>query len=252
MTFSSYTDIKTKNSNMKIIILSKTNYKENDVIYDAISETGSVSFKAYRGQDNKSEHIWLHNIMTIADVEFADRRYKYPTLKEAKLISSSIGGGDPLEYLYSLSALQEMTTKMFSEDERHIVFNELEAVLAALKSNKDYLLLDLLYLAKAIKLSGAELEVNKCVFCGSTHEIVSFSFADGGFVCRNCIGNSEPTKLSTNQMKLIRYVFKSPDYSCKASEKFTKEDKVEVMKALVEFVSDYLGVSISSVSNLYL
>lgn len=252
MIFSSYTDIKTKNSNMKIIVLSNTKYKENDVIYDAISETESVSFKAYRGQDNKSEYVWLNNIMTIADVEFADRRYKYPTLKEAKLISSSIGGGDPLEYLYTLSALSEVTTKMFQPEERHIVFNELEAVITALKSKKDYLLLNLLYIAKAIKLSGAELEVNKCVFCGSTHDIVSFSFSDGGFVCRNCISNSEPTNLSTNQMRLIRYIFKSPDYSCIASEKYTKEDKIEVTKALVEFISDYLGVVINSVSNLYI
>ncbi len=237
---------------MKIIILSNTKYKENDVIYDAISEDGVVSFKAYRGQDNKSEAVWLNNVLTVADVEFADRRYKYPTLKEAKLISSSISGNDPLEYLVSLNVIAEMVNKMFPSEERHVAFKELEEVLAALKNTKDYLLVNLIFMARAIKLSGAELEVDKCVFCGTTHDIVAFSFDDGGFVCRKCVMDSHPANLTPNQMRLIRYIFKSPDYSLRKSEQYTKEDKVALMKALVEYISDYLGVLLTTPNNLYL
>ena len=236
---------------MKIIVLSQTKYKENDVIYDAISETETVSFKAYRGQDNKSQYLWLNNPLTIAEVEFADRRYKHPTLKEAKLISSPMTDKKSLEYFYCLNVVTEIANKMFQPEERYVLFKDIEESINALKEKEDYLMVMLILLARAIKASGAELEVNSCVFCGATTDIVAFSFADGGFVCRNCASDSVVADLTPLQMKLIRYIFKSPDYSCEASDMFSKEDKITILKHLSEYIYDEVGVSISSIQTLY-
>ena len=94
---------------MKVIVLSNTKYKENDIIYNAISEEGLVSFKVNGAQSGKSPYLWLNNYLTIADIEFGDRRFKYPSLKEAKLVSSPLSGNDSLPKLMSLAVLAEAT-----------------------------------------------------------------------------------------------------------------------------------------------
>ena len=235
---------------MKVIVLSLSSFKESDVIYNAISEESSLSFKAYRGQDNKSQYLWLNNPLVIADVEFADRRYKYPTLKEAKLIASPLKGDNQLEYLYSIAAITEIANNVLPEEERHKLFSHIEKAIIALQNNKDHLMVISILLANAARLAGGELEVDQCVFCGATSDIVAFSFADGGFVCRNCLADSMIADLSATQMKLIRYVFKAPNYDCPESEKYKAEDKKVVLNNLVHYISDMNGVNLKTISNL--
>ncbi len=236
---------------MKIIVLSLSKFKENDVIYNAISEIGSLSFKAFRGQDNKSEYVWLNNPLTIADVEFSDKRYKYPTLKEAKLIRSPIKGGDPLDYLCSISAITEIATKVLAEEERYKLFPHIEQAIEALQKGKNHLMVVSIFLANAIKFAGGDLEVDRCVFCGTTSDVITFSFVDGGFVCRNCAVDSTPVDLKPEQLKLIRYIFKAPNYDCPKSEMFSDVDKEVVLNNLVQYVSDMDGVNLLTIKALF-
>ena len=236
---------------MKIIVLGNSKYKESDYIFNAISEEGSFSFKVCGGQTSKSPYQWLNNPLTIADIELGDKRYKHPTLKEAKLISSPMTGEDSLAYLYSLSLINEVANKVFPEQERYLLFKDIEQSLTALKEKKDYAMVILILLAHAATLAGAELEVNQCVFCGTKERIVAFSFADGGFVCRDCLEESGAvTDLTSNQMYLIRYIFKSPNYQCVGSERFSSDDKNEVLKHLREYFKDYLGIYLETIGAL--
>lgn len=236
---------------MKIIVLGNSKYKENDLIYNVISEDGSFSFKVCGGQSNKSQYVWLNNPLTIADIEFGDRRFKYPTLKEAKLIASPLFNDCDLTYLCAVSVITETVNKVLPEQEKYLFFNEIEQSLNALKSGKDKLMVVLILLARATKFAGGELEVDKCVFCGKTKDIVSFSFIDGGFICKECFEESlANTDLTANQMRLIRYIFKSPNYNCIAIDKYTEEDKNVVLKHLREYLADDLGIYIESISSL--
>ncbi len=237
---------------MKVIVLTNSKYKENDIIFNAISEEGECSFKVCGGQSSKSPYVWLNNPLTIAEVEFGgDRRFKYPTLKEAKLISSSLTLDNDLNYLCTIAVINELVNKCFAEGERHILFKDIEESLTALKNNKDKLMVILILLARVAKYTGSELEVDKCVFCGSTKDIIAFSFPDGGFVCKNCFENSmATTDLTPNQMLLIRYIFKSPNYECRGSDRYTDEDKKVILKCLREYLFDDIGVRLESITAL--
>ena len=235
---------------MKVIILSTSKYKEKDCIYNALSEQGPLSFKARGAQDSKSPFVWLNNVLTIADVEFAEGRYKYPVLKSATLVSPSITGSDSLEYLYSINALASITKEMLEDEEKHLFYNDLLLAIDALKSGKDPYMVILIYLAKGTKYGGAELEVDKCVYSGSTSDIVAFSFADGGFVSRPYVTEDTNLDLTPQQMKLIRYCYKAPDFSCAQTEKYTKQDKQIVLNKLVEFIDDVVGVRLTALQYL--
>lgn len=244
-------DIKTKNNNMKVIILSKSNYKEKDCIYSAIGPEGFISFMAKGAQDPKSKYIWLNNPMTVADVEFLqDGRYKHKIINNATLISSPMLSTNNYDYLVAIHAVAELTGKVLPDEEKHLIYNEVEPVLNALRSGKDYCMVILVYFAKLIKLSGAGLEVGKCARCGSKHEIVKFDLDEGGFLCKNCINEDTVLDLSKDQLYLVRYIFMAKDYSLPESEKFSLKDKKTILYILSDFLDGIDGVKLSSLEVL--
>lgn len=236
---------------MKVIILSKTNYKEKDCIYNAISENEYFSFQAKGAQDNKSPFVWLNNPMTVADIELVeDGRYKHQLLKTASLVSTPFDGNEDLNYLFAVNALAGLAKDVLTDEEKHLVFSDLLEAMQALKNKKDHYMVILIFIARLLKKSGTELEVDQCVFCGKTSDIVAFSFSDGGFVCRNCLKDDIKRDLSPTQMRLVRYIFKIRDYSCEKSEVFEKADKVFVLNKFKEFIDEFLGADVKSLNTL--
>ena len=236
---------------MKVIILSLTNYKEKDCIYNALSEEGYISFQGKGAQDPKGKFVWLNNPLTIADVEFSeDGRYKHKLLKNAAPVSSPLTGEYELEYLYSIYALAEITQSILMDEEKHLAFNDLLGAIKALKNKKDCYMVVLVYLAKLLKFSGTQVEVDRCVFCGSVHNIATFSFENGGFVCANCMTEDLKRDYKKEQMKLLRFIFKAPDFSYIQDDLFTLEDKKLILKKLKEFADDGIGVTLKTLDYL--
>jgi len=244
-------DIRTKRNNMKVIILSKSNYKEKDCIYNALTQEGVISFMAKGAQDPKSKFVWLNNPLTVADVDFlADGRYKHKVIDSAVLVSSPMLKATDYDYLVAISVLTELTKNVLADEEKSLLFEEVDSALNALRSGKEHLMVILVYLAKLIKLGGAELEVDHCVFCGSKQNIVAFSFEDGGFICKNCINEETVFDLKGPQLLLIRYIFKAKDYSLPEIDKYTSDDKKIILLKLKEFVDEYMGVKLNSIDTL--
>ena len=215
---------------MKVIILSKSNYKEKDCIYNALSQEGLISFMAKGAQDPKSKYVWLNNPLTIADVDFlSDGRYKHKVINSAVLISSPMQKSTNYEYLVAINVLTELSKNVLADEEKHLIFNEVEATLNALKNDKDHYMVILVYLAKLIKLGGAELE---------------------GFVCRNCLNKETVRDLNGTQLHLIRYIFKANDYSLPEIDKYSLDDKKLILLKLKDFVDEYMGVKLNSLNVL--
>ena len=87
--------------------------------------------------------------------------------------------------------------------------------------------------------------MNHCVFCGTTKDIVTFSFKDGGFVCRNCLAEDTERNLNKTQMLLIRTAFNASnmgrlDYKC------TKDDALIVLNKFNEFITESYGLRLKS------
>ena len=237
---------------MRVVILSKSNYKEKDCIYNAICPEGLISFLAKGAQDPKSKFVWLNNQMTVVEVEFLnDGRYKHKVINNASLVSSPMVSAGNYDYLVAINAVSELSQHVLLDEEKKKLFNEIEPVLNALRIGKDYRMVILLYIVRLLRISGTELEVGCCVRCGSKNDIVAFSFEEGGFVCNNCLVDTISTDLSPIQLKLIRYIFKAKDYSLPEIDQFSLLDKKIILKKLVDFIDEYVGVKLNSLDPLY-
>ena len=235
---------------MKIIVLKSSKYREKDLIYSVISSDRAFSFKVKGGADVKSPYIWMNNPLTMADIELVEGKYKYPVLKEAKIISSPLNGKDEFDYLFGVSALAEIAHDLVLEEERHLFFEELENAANALRSVKDKITCVAVFLARCLRKTGMEFEVDCCAQCGSKKDIVAFDMSEGGFVCRGCINETTERDLTKNQLIYCRWIFSAKDYYNEWDDRFSKEDKVAVLQKMKNFVFDVLGANIQSLDCL--
>ncbi len=234
---------------MKIIVLSITQYKEKDGIIDAISENGDITFLAKGIFDPKNKNAALNNNLVTADIELQEGNYKYPVLKTSSIIDNPMKLQNDLDYLTSLLLMAEMTKTLLQDEEKILIFESLMQAIHALKRAETPWAILLAYTAKILKVSGYEFEVNRCVFCGTTSNIVTFSFSDGGFVCQDCLESDTERDLTKEQMLLIRAAFNVEDlsnikYNCK------KEDALKVLSKFLEFINDSYGITLKSSSLL--
>ena len=230
---------------MKIIVLSITQYKEKDAIIDAISETGDITFLAKGILDPKNKNAQINNILAIADIELNEGNYKYPVLKSATIEFVPMKVTNDYYYLSSLLLIAEATKALLQDEEKEAIFTSLVDVIHALKAAKEPWALLLIYFSELLKITGYEFEVNRCVFCGTKQGIITFSFKDGGFVCKECLEEDMEQDLSTKQMLLIRSAFNTTKIGPETFE-CTKEDGLKVLNKFFEFIHDSYGVTFKS------
>ena len=235
---------------MKIIVLDLIDYKDNDVIINGISETGFVSFKVRGIKKPNSAFVWLNNRLVVADVEYVENpRYRHQILKSAKMLDYPVKESTPGN-LFGLSLANEAVFKMLQDEDKHLIFHDLEGYIKAIKDYKDPCLPALILLGKLMKVAGFELEVNKCIYCGNTHDIVAFSFSEGGFICRNCLRNDVILSLNPKQMKLVRYVINQKDFNNLPYDKVSKVDVKVLLQKFYEFIRDGVGANVTSIGTL--
>lgn len=237
---------------MKIIVLSKTDYRENDVIINAISEEEEISFLVRGARNPTSPFKWLNTTLTEADVEFVSpNKYKHPVLKRASLLSSPLSRELSLDKIISISLVGEAVIKMLDENERYCCYQDLISFSKTLQTEEsDSYLLVLTFLAKAMKIAGFLPEINGCVHCGRKDQIVAFSFSDGGMVCEKCSNTETKRDLTPTQMKLVRIVFSAPNYSYSLNFSYRKEDMIIILLKFKEFIADTIGIDLDNITLL--
>ena len=225
---------------MKIIVLSITPYKEKDGIVRAISENESLTFLARGIKDPKSKNAALNNVLTIADIELMDGNFAHPILKSSKPLFSPLKVDMDAKYLASLMTIDEMMLNLFPEDEQQVMFETLEKAVNNLKTTNDWIMTLLQFMAHTVKMGGFQLEVNQCVMCGATKNIVTFSFGDGGFICESCYQPEMERDLSKEQMILLRKIVNCPDYRLKSSD-YKTEDLLVLFNKFCQYIEEAFG-----------
>ena len=225
---------------MKIIVLSITPYKEKDGIVKAISENESLTFLARGIKDPKSKNAALNNVLTIADIELMEGNFAHPILKSSKPLFNPLKVDLAAKYLASLMTIDEMMLNLFPEDEQQTMFPYLEKAVDNLKGTNDWLMILLQFMAHTVRMGGFQLEVNQCVMCGATKNIVTFSFSDGGFVCESCYQPEMERDLSKEQMILLRKIVNCPDYRLKSSD-YKTEDLMVLFDKFTHYIEEAFG-----------
>lgn len=234
---------------MKFIVLTITQYKEKDGIIFGISEEGPMTLTARGMLDPKNKNSGLNNPLTIADIELGSDRFKYPVIKSSTVLVSPLKVNNDYFYLGGITLLGEATNKLLQEDEMGMMFKHLAAAIKAIKEVKEPWMILLIYLLNVLKATGYDFQVDECVFCGSRKDIVTFSFLEGGFVCKNCMNENIERPFNHEQMLLLRAAYFAKNYKV-TTDHCTKENAIALLSKFKEFINDSFGVNLASIDFL--
>ena len=232
---------------MEIIVLKINQYKEKDGIIDAISKDGKHTFLVRSLYDPKSKNAGLNNQLTIADIELATNngRYPYDVISSSVVLFTPVLSEPNLLHMASIMLINEVTNFLLSDDEKPVIFKTLKATIHELKSNPNPLKVVIPYLAKILKISGYDFEVSECIMCGLKKNIVTFSFADGGFICENCYSPDIPREFNRQQMLAIREAFLTNEAAL-TNDSISDDEMMFIIDKFFEFILDSYGYRIKS------
>ena len=220
------------------IVIKSVPYSENDAIITILTSEGLVIFKA-RGA-LKTTSKFMSGCLLYAYSEFTlEEKTNHQYLTKIKLISSNYKLYENLEYTTCLGLISETINYFLDVKFSRNIFDGFMMLFKAINEGFDIYTITLINLAKIVIESGYGLNVNECVRCHNKKSIVSFSYLDGGFICKKCINHNEEVK-STTYLKTMRYIFNVTldNYMHYALD---KKSIVIIVDELMEYLKESFG-----------
>lgn len=232
---------------MKLIILTITPYKERDGIITALGENCVISFNVRGLLNPKSTNHFLNTPLIEIDATFQEGNYKYKLLKNAKILFSPYSTQDSLNKLAMISLLQEATKSLLNEEEQALIYDKLKRCLEGLKNTKvNVFQIGLNYIYELLKISGNDIYIDGCVFCGSRKGIVGLSFADGGFVCKDCAEHNFLSDIRFEELKIFRNACRNFNFEIPV-EGLDDSNGLYLLEKLIEFVYSAFGIKLKTI-----
>ena len=237
------------NNSISVFVLKQTDYREHDVIVQALSkEYGVISLmiKGMKKQTSKLAYAFQLFSYTNIHIDYVAND-KIHTVKQASVIDSHRMLREDLDCLAITSVVAELTLK-FAQS--HDLFDEFMRFVYELKQRSQKLTIMNLYLAKLLSLEGNSPMVDGCVMCNHQKDIVSISLEEGGFVCQYCNQTMHLPLYDVNLLQAYRVIHKA------SFDVYDKLDNYDVNQfALTRLLLDALkihsGISTKSSRFLY-
>ena len=191
------------NDKIKALVLSISDYKENDLLLQVISEDRGFLTLSARGSKKIAGKSHYSNLCLYEFIiDYKDNKTMF-SIHNAKLLSSYYEDND-LSLLTFKNILVELTLKAKSDYELEL-YNNICFSLSNINKTNMYLI-GSLFLSYILKLYGVSPNVDGCVDCHNT-KVVSLSSVKGGFVCLEHLGENEP--LDIEHLKKFRLINKA-------------------------------------------
>lgn len=233
--------------NIDAIILHHVDYKDNDVIVTALSTSGKLHSIYARGiKKLKSKNAAAIQPLMHSHLTLFKGSKQMDTLKHAQYIFNTVEVFNDYDKMLTAFILADMMRKQ-CEDQIGAdpqLYMLLKNALTVLKTQSNTLVLAV-YLAKLLQLNGQHLIVDGCGMCGK-HHINYISIEHGGFVCHSCLKHNDVYQVSSDGLKLFRYINKVNIEKIDMIN-FVDDDVSNTLKIMVAFYEHYVGIKISNI-----
>lgn len=191
-------------------VLRLSPYKENDVIVSLLTSRGIESFKARGVSRSESKLRSSLQVYTYGEYTCNSKlELGHKTLTASNVLLAPVAAMESIELSSLLALFTEALLKM-EFDDWVTVYESFTRFYHHLLLHKDYQTAYLVLLAHLVNWSGIAFEVDQCVNCGDTRNIVALSASDGGLICSRCNTELRYQVAEPDYIKLCRYVMKAP------------------------------------------
>lgn len=220
-------------------ICKKTNFRDNDAIFNVITANGKKSFKARGVNKINSKNaascnfFMLTEFVTSSKMEMSNQTLKsanslkiYKKPYENILTASS--------YLFICSLLDNLSEYINGYDMALKCFEMFE---------NNYYEIDVLnYFLKTICYClGYKPNIDGCIMCTKKKNLVSFDFELGGFICKDCLDESRYERMTTVFLKEMYDFLITSDF-----KELDKQRSQKIFKMYCKFLTDNAGLNINN------
>jgi DNA repair protein RecO (recombination protein O) len=234
-------------TNIEGIVVRSSSFKENDAMVTIIANSGLVSFLSRGVLKPGSKNFSSCGLLALSRFSLAKGRAGGLSLSEGECLRMPDSKGSfAISAVFNLIA--ELSSKLIQADEAAEAFPWLKTSLEAIDGGFEPLSACLLYFAHLLEIAGYGLDVDECVLCHSKTDIIALSYEEGGFICRNCLGESSGAA-SARKLKILRYAFRSnlTDFS---RVSFDKGETIPLIRELSHYLNDLTGIELKSLKLL--
>ena len=169
-----------------------------------------------------------------------DRKF----LKDVKLEEDNSSLYEDIVLSLASQVFVEASIKTLQEQDQ-IPYLYFEEGIRLLKEGFDPLTLVLIYLAVISKVCGFAINIDSCLDCGNKKNLVSFSFSEGGFFCKNCAQEEGMKKSDITYMNIIRYIYMVDEKQMGRAK--LPPMALDVLHEMYHYYIDATGVQLNSV-----
>ncbi len=226
-------------------VLSASKYQDSDAVVNILTKDGIVIGNIRGGYSYTSKNHIGAQIFNL--IEF-DYNPKLKSIQQVKLVKDYTCLYEDIVTSLAGQVIVEASLKTLQKDDV-VPFDYFEKSLEAIKEGFDPLTVCFIYLAQLSKVGGFMPELDGCLICGSQKNLVSFSFNEGGFICKNCAREENIPPTNKTYMQVVRYGYMITSDNLKHAAL----PKGELRRALVDLASlynDAAGVNINSLKEL--
>lgn len=186
------------------IIIKETPYSETSKIINVYTNEGIIGIMCKGARSLKSQFRATTLKLTYAKFIIYYKENKLSTLKSVDVINSlSTIKNDIvlLSYLNYLTELTEQVVKQSCDD----IYQDFLATILKINEGLDPLIICNILEIKYLDYLGVGLNLDCCVSCNSTKNIVTIDGDRGGYICQNCYQNEPLVEPKTIELLRMYY-----------------------------------------------
>lgn len=226
------------------VIVRTTSYGETSLVLEIFTkEKGLIGVMAKGVKSLKSK-------LRASTMKFT-YGFFYVYYKEGKLsILKDVDVINPLQVIHQditligyFNYIVELSVQVFKESENSDIFPLMMATILKMNEGYDSLILVNILETKCLPYLGVGLNLDGCMRCGSTHNIVTIDGDVGGLICKNCYQNEKLVK--TKSIQLLR-IYEKISISSISKLDIKEENTKEINEFLNTYYNRYTGMYLQS------
>lgn len=202
---------------------------------------GKISAGTNLNEKGRNKSALSIRPFTYGNYEFYKNK-DYFNLNNGQVEKTFFAIGEDLDKYFLTSYVLELTEKLLPEEmpQPRVFALLLDFLHQMEKREKKHETLVLAYETKVLKALGVSPVIDKCVCCGSEHNLKHFSIKDGGMICSSCRGDKvNETLIYSPKFDIIGVLDYFTRKPIEAFSKIALDD--DTTKGLWEIYRDYLA-----------
>ena len=225
-------------------ILSEVNYGETSKVINVLTkEYGVIGVMCKGVKSMKSRLRALTLRFTYGFFYIYYKEGKLSLLKDVDVIDMMSHIHSDITLISYLNYLTELTHQVYKESQSDEIFHLFLDCIKKIEEGLDPLVLTNILEIKYLTFLGVGLNLDECIRCGNTANIVTIDPDAGGYLCKNCVRDEKIVSLKAVKMLRMYYYV---DMKSISTLNISNEVKTDINQFLNQYYERYTGMYLKS------